>query len=658
MDRRTHVFAVIIWICFTVLLGRLWVLQIIHGTVNYRSSQKVAIDNISIPAPRGVFYDRHGRLLVGNTATFSIMASKYAVGENPEVINRLARILNCTADSLNQRLNSAEIRPYQLYPLAKNVPVKTAMLLQESLDLPGIEVEKIPSRRYIYGDFATHAFGYIGEINNGEYNKFKSSGYQLGDMIGKIGLERSLELFLRGESGVRRMERDWLQRPVGQVDYRSPEPGYDAFLTLDFNVQKAAEEALRNKLSYLQKYTKYRNAKAGAVIALDPRNGEILAMTSQPSFDPNLFIGIMPSQTFAALNTNPNKPFNNRVLRGVYPPASTFKPFTVLAALSAGKVGADETFYCTGYDRVFGNKAKCWIASQGRGHGRLDLIGGLKNSCNVVMYELGRRLGVERLAAFARLFHFGRSIGIDLSPGDATGIVPDKAYKKKVNPKDDWRDLETLHFAIGQGYLEVTPLQLAMAYGGLANGGKFYQPHLVKSIRDMDRRLIRNYQKPQLINSIAISAENKRLILEGLNEVVSGGTASGAFSGFPLQLYPIAGKTGTSQKTGYDDFALFACFAPADRPTIVVVVVIEQGGGGSIAAAPVARQVLEAYFGLTPARQLATVKPHNTVVDTENTPQDNQDVNTQTTSEPLNTQPSEPSIDSQPQIMQEESNSQ
>ena len=244
--------------------------------------------------------------------------------------------------------------------------------------------------------------------------------------------------------------------------------------------------------------------------------------------------------------------------------------------------------------------AKCWIAGQGRGHGLLTLIGGLKNSCNVVMYELGRRLGVEKLAYYTRMFHFGRSTGVDLAPGDAAGIVPDIAYKKNLRPEDPWRELETLHFAIGQGYLEVTPIQLAMAYAGLANGGDFSRPHLVKEIRSVEGKVLRRFGDRGELDRVKMDEPTRRLILEGLNEVVSGGTAAGAFAGFPLDRYPVAGKTGTGQKKGYDDFALFACFAPADKPRIVVVVVLEQGGGGSIGAAPVARKVLEAFFHVRP----------------------------------------------------------
>lgn len=597
LESRTKVMAALIWVCFAALFSRLWVLQIIRGPENYRRSLEYTTYDIPIPAPRGVFYDRHGRLLVANRPGYNVVGLLDKLRGEPEVIARLARLLGVSIETIRARLSTSGVPPCQLYPVAKDVPVSVAMRIQESLDLPGIEVQEVPLRNYRYGDFATHLFGYIREISQDELAKLLSAGYQMGDTIGKTGLEKTLEPYLRGENGLRRIERDRAQRPVREILNRDPVPGHDAWLTIDFTVQKVAEEALRERLLYLQKQTKYRRARAGAVVALDPRTGEILAMASQPSFDPNLFVDVVPPQVFAALNANPDKPFNNRALRGLYPPASTFKPFTVYAALREGVVRPGEVFSCTGYDRVYGEKARCWAAG---GHGRQTVVEGLKNSCNVVLYELGRRLGVERLAHYTRLFGFGRATGIELAPGDAKGTVPDPDFKARLRPNDPWRELETLHFAIGQGYLEVTPLQLAVAYAALANGGRLLRPSLVREIRTFDGRLVRRFPLGQVMDRVPMNGEIRKIILEGLNEVVSGGTAAGAFAGFPLDRIPVAGKTGTGQKAGADDYSLFACFAPADDPQIVVVVVIEQGGSGSLGAAPVARRVLEAFFGIEP----------------------------------------------------------
>lgn len=615
LERRGRIMMILAALCFAVLFGRLWILQIVRGAVNYRRSMEYTTYDITIPAPRGVFYDRRGRLLVANRPSYNVVGLCETLKRHPEVIQELARLLNCPPETIQERLATPGLLPYQLYPVAKDLPVNKALHIQErSLNLPGIEVQTVPCRHYLYGDFATHAFGYTREISHEELQRLKSSGYQMGDMIGKTGLEKTLETFLRGENGVQRIEIDKNQRPINRVYERAPVPGLDAWLTLDLDVQRTAEQALREQLTYLQRHTKYKRAKAGAVIALDPRNGEILAMASQPSFDPNLFVDIVPRETFASLNNNPYKPFNNRVLRGLYPPASTFKPFTVLAALAEKEAAPDEVFFCRGYDRVYGSEAKCWIAGRGQIHGRQTVVDGLRNSCNVVMYELARRLGVEKLARYARLFHFGAPTGIDLAPGEAAGIVPDQAYKKRVRPNEPWRELETLHFSIGQGFLEVTPLQLAVAYAALGNGGAFYRPHLVRSIRTVDGRIRYSFAESRPLSRIEIDESLRRQVLAGLNEVVSGGTAAGAFAGFPLDRIPVAGKTGTGQKKGYDDFALFACFAPADKPQIAVVVVIEQGGMGSSAAAPVARRILETYFHLpaikaAPARSSPSPAP-------------------------------------------------
>ncbi|NLG84388.1 MAG: penicillin-binding protein 2 [Firmicutes bacterium] len=508
-------------------------------------------------------------------------------------------------EAIRTRLDTTGVPPCQFYPVAKNIPLRVALRLQESLELPGIEVQEVPLRDYKYGDFATHLFGYLREISQEELKNLVAAGYQPGENIGKTGLEKTLESYLRGENGLRRLERDRAQRPVRELLHRDPVPGQDAWLTIDYTIQKAAEEALRERLTYLRKQTKYRRARAGAVVALDPRTGEILAMASQPSFDPNLFADVVPPKVFAALNADPDKPFNNRVLRGLYQPASTFKPFVVYAALREGVVRPGEIFYCHGYDRVYGAKARCWVAE---GHGRQTVVEGLKNSCNAVLYELGRRLGVERLANYARLFGFGRTTGIELAPGDAKGTVPDPDFKARLRPGDPWRELETLHFAIGQGYLEVTPLQLAVAYAALANGGLLLRPTVVREIRTFDGRPVRRFPLRQVVDRIPMDKETREIILAGLNEVVTGGTASGAFAGFPLDRIPVAGKTGTGEKAGADDYSLFACFAPADDPQIVVVVVIEQGGSGSLGAAPVARKVLEAFFGVESSPPATTRK--------------------------------------------------
>ncbi|MGE5528618.1 MAG: penicillin-binding protein 2 [Patescibacteria group bacterium] len=611
VERRARILAALVCVFFALLVGRLWVLQIVRGAANYRLSQSYTTYDIPVPAPRGVLYDRHGRLLVTNRKRYDVVGLLATLREHPEVVERLALIAGCPAQEINARLTSPKgVLPYQLYPVIKNVPVKTAIRIQESLlNLPGVEILEVPCRQYIYGDFATHVFGFLREISEDELAALSGEGYLLGESIGKTGLEKTLEPYLRGINGFRRIEIDRAQRPVAERARRDPEPGGDAWLTLDYAVQEAAEKALRERLKYLQRYTRYRKARAGAVIALDPQTGEILALASQPSFNPNLFADVVPAAEFGALNANPDKPFNNRVLCGRYPPASTFKPFTVYAALREGKTRPGEKFICNGFDRVYKGQARCWLAGSGRGHGRLDLVGGLKNSCNVVMYELGRRLGVERLARFARLFRFGAKTGLDLAPGEAQGIVPDPAYKKRVRPNDPWRELETLHFAIGQGYLEVTPLQLAVAYAGLATGGRFFRPHLVREIRDLSGRVIRSFTEHRPYAVLKMDGQTRALILEGLNEVVSGGTAAAAFAGFPLDRYPVAGKTGTGQKRNYDDFSLFACFAPADKPRIVVVVVIEQGGSGSQGAAPVARKVLEAFFGVTPAQTAPVPAP-------------------------------------------------
>lgn len=586
---------------FAILSLRLWYLQVIQGNANLEKSNRFRTYSIPIPAPRGNMYDRSGRVLVANRLSYTVTVVPEEALASPETLGSLAQILGIKVqdlrDDLTKRLADKNRNKDGPVRLSRDVEPEIAVRIEEdSLDLAGVSITREPVRDYVYGSMASHAFGYIHEISAQELASAKDAGYRQGDIIGKTGLEKTYESYLRGENGSTEIEKDKSGRLLRVLREVYPTPGQNLNLTIDRDLQLAAEKALVEQLNFLQRNSQYVRARSGAVLAMDPRNGDILAMVSYPSFDPNLFVGSIPPEVSRALFSNPLHPFSNRVLQGAYAPGSTFKPITVSAALETGKASLRDQFYCGGIDTI--SKKQCWIwSSQRRGHGVENIVDGLKNSCNIVMFDLARRVGIDVLSRYARQFGLGKPTGLDLHPGEQKGLVPDKEYKKQ-NFKGDlavWRPNETLDLSIGQGFLLMTPLQLAQMYSAIANGGTLYRPRLVTSITTPDGNVSRRF-RPEATGKIGVSEKTLSIVMQGLSEVVSEGTGAGVFRGFPLDKYPVAGKTGTAQRTGYDNNGWYVAFAPADKASIVVVVLIEQGGSGSGGAGPVARKVMDAYF--------------------------------------------------------------
>ncbi len=600
LEHKFKIIAGIVLAIFGVLFVRLWVLQIVQGASIMVKSRENQTRVSRINAPRGIFYDRKGKIIASSRISHTVSVVPEDIKDKPQVMLLLSKLLKMPVSEIQAKLNpdpQHPRNPYQFIPIKKDLDSATVIqILEAKLDLPGVEVDDIPIRFYPYGEFASHLFGYIREINESELNDLKDKNYRPGDLIGKIGLERTYEDYLRGVPGGKVYEVDINGRPLRLLENKEPLPGDNLHLTIDQKVQATAEKAMDDQLLNLQKNTEWRNAKSGAVVALDPRNGNILAMVSKPGFDPNLFTGLITPEIAQQLYNNPLHPFSNRVVQGEFQPGSTFKPITVLSALMEHKVTDQDRFYCSGIDPVWGTRFKCWYKP---GHGSETVVDGLKNSCNIVMSELGRRLGgvngANVIAKYCRLFGLGEATGINLNPGEARGFVPDTEWKKRAF-KDNWYPIETSIFAIGQGYLTVTPLQLAQVYEAIANGGKIYQPQLVSKITTPDGKVVLT-NEPKVVRQLDIPPSILDTIRKGLSEVINEGTASYVFQGFPLDKYPVAGKTGTVQKPPYDNSGVFAAYAPANKPEIVVIVYVEQGGSSS-GAAPVARKILESYFNL------------------------------------------------------------
>lgn len=409
----------------------------------------------------------------------------------------------------------------------------------------------------------------------------KDKGYKSGDIIGKFGLEKIYDQVLRGVNGGQQVEVDVSGKPVQIIGRKDPVPGDDLVLTIDKNLQDAAEKAVDEQLQAI-------HANAAAAVALDPQTGEILAMVSRPAFDPNLFAHGISSKDWNALNNNPYHPMDNKAITGEYPPGSTFKIITGTAALTEGVVSPDELIMDSGHH---------WLIPKGNAGGEalglLNFRQGMAHSDNVYFYEMGNRLGIDRLEKYARMFGLGKKTGIDL-PYEAEGLVANRRYKEKNFEDGDWYLSETFDAAIGQGFNLVTPLQAAMVMGEIAADGKRYKPHVVKRIVSPDGNTVQEVE-PELLSTLDVKPEVIRLVQQGLHDVTIYGTAASSFQGFPVQ---IAGKTGTAENPHGRDHGWFVAYGPFDQANIVVAVIVEQGGYGSQSAVPIGRKILEAWFGL------------------------------------------------------------
>ncbi|MDD5223391.1 MAG: penicillin-binding protein 2, partial [bacterium] len=451
----------------------------------------------------------------------------------------------------------------------------------EKFWLPGILIEASPTRWYVEHDRAAHLLGYLGEVSPNELKTLAERGYRRGDVIGRGGLESAYESFLRGKAGALRLEIDASGREVKKIDEVDPEPGLTLELTLDLELQKTAEKLFDG------------HPNPGTVVALDPRNGEILVLLSRPAYDPNFFsTGVRPDYWKEIIN-HPDDPLENRAIRGQYPPGSTFKLITALAALEEKVISPGESLFCGGSLPLGRRTYKCW---RKEGHGRVDIHKAIVQSCDVFFYRMGMRLGVDRIAKYAQVLGLGKKTGIEI-PGEKSGLIPTEEWKLKT-VGEPWVKGEDLSTAIGQGYVLLTPLQLVSAYAQLAQGGKSFQPHLVRRIKHPDGQVVMEFL-PQVRNNYSFPADTREILRAGFIGVVNepGGTGGAA----RLPGITVAGKTGTAQVlTRPDnvqefkvpeklrDHAWFVAYAPAENPEIAVVVLVEHGGHGASVAAPIA----------------------------------------------------------------------
>ncbi len=587
MKQRTLLLSFVVAAIFFLLLLRLWQLQILNAE-DYRSkSENNRLRFVPIAASRGSIMDRNATLLVSNQPSFSLAVVPQEVKDREALLDQLVALLGLDRQELVERWKKGQGRA-RYYPvvLASNITRDQVEIIEENhLRLPGVEIEVKPVRQYARGMLASHLMGYIGEVSEDELARKENQAYNLGDYIGKNGIERAWERELHGRDGGRQLEVDARGRVLRTISETQPLVGNSVVLTIDARIQEAAESAF--------------GQQAGAAVAMDVSNGEILAFVSNPGFDPALFSGKMPPDIWKQYLEDERRPLENKALTGQYPPGSTFKIITALAGLENGLIDEHSAVNCPGFYRMGTSTFKCWNR---HGHGSVDLRKSLRESCDVYYYRLGERLGVDRIADMARKFMLGAPLGIGLKH-EKGGLIPTSAWKQKRFGKP-WIRGETPSVSIGQGYVLMTPIQLASMIATVANEGTIYRPHLVKRIVDMDGRTLREFG-PERLGTTGVSARSYRLVKQGLFAVVNerGGTGGAARVGYVV----VAGKTGTSQvvklRDGrggvpyrYRDHALFVAFAPYEKPEIAVAVVVEHGEHGGSAAAPIAGRIIRSWY--------------------------------------------------------------
>ncbi len=576
---------------FFLLLVRLFYLQLMEGEDLRRLSKHNSIRLQSLNSPRGLIFDSSGKVLVDNRPAFDLSIIPRDAKPIRHTVQNLARFLDVSVSELKAKVDRKNgISSYQPVLLKHDIGRNALAAIEvHKLDLPGVVIDVKPQRDYLYQTSAAHLIGYLSEVSSNELKSRKYLNYKAGDLIGKFGIEKIYEQFLRGTRGGRQVEVNVTGQIVRVLNTVNPEQGNSVYLSIDYRLQAKAEELLKGK--------------AGAIVALDPRNGEVLALASSPTFDQNAFVNGMSRAEWKALIGNPLRPMENKAVQGEYPPASTYKIITAMAGLETGITDTKQTVFCPGSyafgDRVF----RCW---KEEGHGTVNIIKALSESCDVYFYQLGHKLGVDRIAKYARAAGLGKATGINLDQ-EASGLVPTAEWKRRRFGVA-WQQGETLSVAIGQGYNLTTPLQMAVVMAAVANGGTLWRPLILKEIETSEGKLLFK-NKPEISGQLLVSRKNLEIVRRGLWEVVN--HARGTARRIRIKGLDISGKTGTAQLFGRKDdktekdihisshlipHAWFVAYAPSETPRIALAVIVEHGDSGSRTAAPIAGELIRHYL--------------------------------------------------------------
>jgi len=597
---RVKLFYGVVLLLLGFIVTRLVFLQILNGAELRKFSDNNRLKKEKLFASRGIIYDRNGKVIVDNRASFDVVLLSQYYTFNPENNKRLAKALGMTVEEVEKKITRVSKNP-SFYPVLLKADVSKDVIaaIETSQEtLKGVDIEVNVQRRYPQGEVAAQLLGYIGEVDKREIASDSRKRFEPGDYIGKMGIEKQYDEQLRGKNGTgyvevdavgRRRQSEGAEKVLGFVAQTEPESGNNLFLTLDLDLQLAAANALKTR-DY-----------SGTVVAMDPRNGEILALVNYPSYEPQIISGReINAKAWRELAEDKDRPLRNRAIQDHYPPGSTFKLFMAIAGLAEAEVTEKSSITCNG-SMAFGKRRfNCW-----KRHGTVDFVRSIKESCDVFYYNLGLQLGIDKIAKYARMFGFGTKTGIKLS-GEVSGLIPDSEWKLN-RFKEPWQAGETLSVAIGQGYVDVTPLQLVKAYAAIGNGGFLYRPYLVRKIEGRNGGVLEEF-RPELQHKIDIPSHVFDVVKEGLYKVVNepGGTAFLSKS----KLTTLSGKTGTAQVRAFTDImklkceamdrkdrhhGLFVGYAPRDNPQIAVVAIAEHGCHGS-SAGRVVHDVVDKYF--------------------------------------------------------------
>jgi len=570
----------ILIITMTVLLIRLWDLQIMRGSEMRKLSEQNRIRVKKVIAPRGIIYDRSGRVLADTRPSFNVYITPEDIKDFSQTVDGLAKLLDVDRDDVIDKLKAASRMPPSFpVKIKSDIPMdEVAKIEAHRVYIPGASIQIEPKRNYPYGKMLAHTLGYVSEINDEELKTKEYKDYSPGDYIGKYGLEKNYENYLRGVDGEKRVEVDARGREVRTLDIIEPTAGNSLHLNIDMDLQEVVENSMENK--------------KGGCVAIDPKTGGVLVLASRPAFDPNKFASGITKEDWKAIAMDKTHPLQNRVTQGRYPPGSTFKIALALKALELGIINERTTFLCRG-GFPFGNRVfRCWKKG---GHGNVAVHRAIVESCDVFFYNVGLKLGIDRIHEMAASIGLGKLTGIDL-PGEKQGLVPSTAWKKKTYGQP-WYEGETVSVAIGQGAVWLTPIQLAQLASFVANDGVTFRPQLVNKVVSPEGKVLKVFE--HVMNSnIKLKKETLKLVKDGMRGVVNepGGTAYGS----RLQNVAMCGKTGTAQTASLDkgghDHAWFIAYAPSEEPAIAITALVEHGGHGSSAAAPIAKAITENLF--------------------------------------------------------------
>lgn len=569
-----------------VLLGRMAYLQLFKGDFYGEQADGNRLRRTKVTAPRGIFYDRDGVELVNNLPGYVVALRRQNNPYDEELLRALSDIIDMPVAEMRKKLeeNSDSYEPTRLK--SNITPEMLTKLEEKKRELPGVMIEIQPVRNYLFKELGVHAIGYVGEVSQYDITQGSYKNMPVGSVVGKFGLEKTYDRYVRGIDGSYDEEVDVAGNVVKQLGQIDPVPGKSLQLTIDKDLQQVMEKAVDDHLAYLRSSGIAPGARAAAIVALDPKTGAVRAIVSRPAFDPNLFVHGISEKDWNIINNDPNYPMTNKVIGGEYPPGSPFKIITGAAALELGKVTPDELIFDSG---------RHWLIDMrnagGEALGWLNFHEALRKSDNVYFYEMGNRLGIDNIVTFAKKFGIGSPTGIELE-GELSGLLPTPENKKKAFPGETWMLGDTFNAAIGQGINLATPLQLAMVMSCVAADGVYHPPYLVENLLNNDGSIYQKVEhKPA--RDIGVSINTLRLIQKALEGVAEEGGTAAYFANLPRQ---IAAKTGTAENPHGQDHGLFVAYGPVEDPEIVIACIVEQGSFGTLAAGPIVYKVFEEWF--------------------------------------------------------------